>query len=147
MGRPRIRAFREALTRWADDRLGPDDLRPRLRIDGPLGFRQITPRLYDGIAQLAPFGIGNPKPTFWTPAAQVADGPRRMKERHLSMSLRHDGVALRGVFWRAAERAPEIAAARDGLDVAYSIERNTFNGNTSLEVSVADVRASGAGPR
>ena len=147
MGRSRIRAFREALTAWADDRLGPDDLRPRLRIDGPLGFRQITPRLYDGIGQLAPFGIGNPKPTFWTPAAQVADGPRRMKERHLSMSLRHDGVALRGVFWRAAERAPEIAAARDGLDVAYSIERNTFNGNTSLEVSVADVRASGAGPR
>jgi single-stranded-DNA-specific exonuclease len=147
MSRSRIRAFREALTEWAGDRLGPDDLRPRLRIDGQLGFGQITPRLYEGISQLAPFGIGNPKPTFWTPAAQVADGPRRMKERHLSMSLRHDGVALRGVFWRAAERAPEIAAARDGLDVVYSIERNTFNGNTSLEVSVADVRASGAGPR
>ena len=147
MGRARIRAFREAMTRWADDRLGPDDLRPRLRIDGQLGFRQITPRLYDGISQLAPFGAGNPKPTFWTPAAQLADGPRRMKERHLSMSLRQDGVALRGVFWRAAERAAEIAAAREGLDVAYAIERNTFNGITSLEVTLADVRASGAEPR
>ena len=146
-GRSRIRAFREALTQWADERLGPDDLRPRLRIDGQLGFRQITARLFDGIGQLAPFGIGNPKPTFWTPAAQLADGPRRMKERHLSMSLRQEGVALRGVFWRAAERAPEIAAARDGLDVAYSIERNTFNGNSSLEVSLADVRASGVHPR
>ncbi|MBP1604201.1 MAG: recJ, partial [Acidobacteria bacterium] len=112
-----------------------------------LGFRQITARLFDGIGQLAPFGIGNPKPTFWTPAAQLADGPRLMKERHLSMSLRQEGVALRGVFWRAAERAPEIAAARDGLDVAYSIERNTFNGNSSLEVSLADVRASGVHPR
>jgi single-stranded-DNA-specific exonuclease len=147
MSRSRIRAFREALTTWADERLGPDDLRPRLRIDGQLGFRQITPRLYDGISQLAPFGVGNPKPAFWTAAAQLADGPRRMKERHLSMSLRQDGVALRGVFWRAAERAAEIAAARDGLDVVYSIERNTFNGFASLEVSLADVRASGAVPR
>jgi single-stranded-DNA-specific exonuclease len=147
IARSRIRAFRDALTRWADDRLGPDDLRPRLRIDGQLGFRQITPRLYDGVSQLAPFGIGNPKPTFWTPLAQLADGPRRMKERHLSMSLRHDGVALRGVFWRAAERFAEIAAARDGLDVAYTLERNTFNGHTTLEVALADVRASGTAPR
>ena len=147
IARSRIRAFREALAQWADDRLGPDDLRPRLRIDGQLGFRQITPRLYEGISQLAPFGMGNPKPVFWTASAQLADGPRRMKERHLSMGLRHDGVALRGVFWRAAERAAEIAAARDGLDVAYSIERNTFNGNTSLEVFLADVRAPGVSPR
>jgi single-stranded-DNA-specific exonuclease len=145
--RGRIRAFREALTGFADDRLGPDDLRPRLRIDGQLGFRQITSRLYEGISQLAPFGIGNPKPVFWTAAAQLADGPRRMKERHLSMSLRENGVALRGVFWRAAERAPEIAAARDGLDVAYSIERNTFNGTTSLELALSDIRASGMDPR
>jgi hypothetical protein len=63
------------------------------------------------------------------------------------MSLRHEGVALRGVFWRAAERSAEIAAARDGLDVAYSIERNSFNGSTSLEVSLADVRAAGTDPR
>jgi len=146
VARARIRAFRDALTAWADDHLGPDDLRPRLRIDGRLGFRQITPRLYEGLAQLAPFGIGNPKPTFWTAAARVADGPRRMKERHLSMSLRHDGVALRGVFWRAAERAREVEAAREALDVAYSIERNTFNGNTSLEVSLADIRAATAEP-
>jgi single-stranded-DNA-specific exonuclease len=145
VARAHIRAFRDAITAWADDHLGPDDLRPRLRIDGQLGFRQITPRLYDGLAQLAPFGIGNPRPTFWTPAARLADGPRRMKDRHLSMSLRHDGVALRGVFWRAAERAGEIEAGREGLDVAYSIERNTFNGSTSLEVSLADIRAAAAG--
>lgn len=141
--RGRIKDFREALTRWADDRLGPDDLRPRLRIDGQLGFRQITPRFMAGLTSLAPFGIGNPKPVFWTHGAQLADGPRRMKERHLSMSLRHEDVALRGVFWRAAERAADISAAGSGLDVAYSVEENTFNGNTSLEVSLSDVRPAG----
>lgn len=141
--RGRIRAFREALTRWADDRLSPDDLRPRLRIDAQLGFRQITPRLMEGLTSLAPFGIGNPKPVFWTHGAQLADGPRRLKERHLSMSLRHEGVALRGVFWRAAERAADISAAGSGLDVAYSVEENAFNGKTSLEVSLSDVRPAG----
>jgi single-stranded-DNA-specific exonuclease len=141
--RGRIKLFRDAMTEWADARLTPDDLRPRLRIDGPLGFRQITPRLIDGVRRLAPFGMGNPRPLFWTAGATLADGPRRMKERHLSMSLRHDGVALRGVFWRAAERAAAIEAARGGLDVAYTVEQNSFNGTTSLEVSLADVRPAG----
>jgi single-stranded-DNA-specific exonuclease len=145
MERGRITAFREALTKWADDRLTPDDLRPRLRIDAQLGFRQITPRLMEGVTRLAPFGIGNPKPVFWTAGASLADGPRRMKERHLSMSLRHEGIALRGVFWRAAERAAAIEAARGGLDVAYSVEQNRFNGTTSLEVSLADVRPADTG--
>ncbi len=145
MERGRIKAFREAIAGWAEDRLSPDDLRPRLRIDAPLGFRQITPRLMEGLNRLAPFGIGNSRPVFWTAGAQLADGPRRLKERHLSMSLRHDGVPLRAVFWRAAERAADISAARGGLDAAYSVEQNTFNGTTSLELSLADVRPSRAG--
>jgi single-stranded-DNA-specific exonuclease len=145
MKRGRITLFRDAMTRWADDRLTPDDLRPRLRLDAQLGFRQITPRLMEGVTRLAPFGIGNPKPMFWTSRASLADGPRRMKERHLSMSLRHEGIALRGVFWRAAERAAAIEAARGGLDVAYSVEQNSFNGTTSLEVSLADVRPADTG--
>jgi len=141
MERGRIRDLRHAIANWADDRLTPDDLRPRLRIDGRLRFREITPRLMDGLRRLAPFGIGNPRPTFWTPGTQVADGPRRLKERHLSMSLRQDGVAFRGLFWRAAERAAAIEAARSGLDVAYAVDQNTFNGTTYLELTLADVRA------
>lgn len=145
MRRENIRAFRQAIASWAEDRLSPDDLRPRLRIDGRVGFRQLTPGLMDALNQLAPFGVGNPKPVFLTSGVRLADGPRRLKERHLSMSLRHDGVPLRAVFWRAAERASEIAAVPGDLDVVYSVQQNTFNGTTSIEVSLADVRASSAG--
>ena len=38
----RIREFRSRINAHADDRLGPDDLRPRLWLDGPLPFRAIT---------------------------------------------------------------------------------------------------------
>ncbi|HOG27918.1 MAG TPA: single-stranded-DNA-specific exonuclease RecJ [Vicinamibacterales bacterium] len=145
MRREAIRAFRQAIAAWAEERLSPDDLRPRLRIDARIGFRQITPGLAQALSALGPFGIGNPKPVFATAGVRLADGPRRLKERHLSMSLRHDGVPLRAVFWRAAERAAEIAALAEGLDVAYSVQQNTFNGATSVEVSLADVRPAGGG--
>jgi single-stranded-DNA-specific exonuclease len=144
LDRQRIKAFREAVATVAEDRLTPDDLRPRLRVDAPLGFGAIRPELFAALSRLAPFGNGNPRPLFVARGATVTDGPRRLKERHLSMGLRHEGVVLRGLFWRAVEREPLIAGARDGLDLVYSVEQNTFNGLTSLEVQLADVKASAA---
>jgi len=135
-----VKAFRRAIADWADARLEPDDLRPRLQLDARLRFREITPALVDALAALAPFGAGNPKPLFLGRNLVVADGPRRLKDRHLSLSLRQDGVALRGVFWRGADRAEVIESARAALDVAYTVEQNTFNGMTRIEVSLADVR-------
>jgi single-stranded-DNA-specific exonuclease len=137
----RIKAFREAMGVVGDDRLSPDDLRPKLRFDAPLGFRHITDRFYEDLQRLAPFGNANPRPVFVTRAAEVTDGPRRLKERHLSLGLRHDGVVFRGLFWRAAEREPAISASRASLDLAYSIDQNSFNGRTSLELTLADVKA------
>jgi single-stranded-DNA-specific exonuclease len=142
MSAERIKAFRASVTAWADDRLGPDDLRPRLRIDARVHFRQLTLALVEGVGQLAPFGIGNPRPLFAATDVQVGDGPRRLKDRHLSVGLRQDGVPIRGVFWRGAERSAAIEQARDALDVAFSVEHNTFNGRSSVELSLTDVRPS-----
>lgn len=136
-----IKAFRLAVSQWAEERLGPDDLRPRLRIDAALRFGEINAGLVETLAALGPYGAGNAKPLFCARGVEVADGPRRLKDRHLSLSLRQDGVALRGVFWRGAERASAIEESRTALDVAFSVEQNTFNGTTRTELSLADVRA------
>ncbi len=136
----RIKAFRSSMAEWADERLGPDDLRPRLRLDARVSFRQLTLSFADQVGRLAPFGIGNPRPLFAATGVTVGDGPRRVKDRHLSMGLRQDGVPIRGIYWRGAERAAEIERARNGLDVAFSVEHNSFNGRSSVELSLTDIR-------
>ena len=60
----RIREFRARVNDHADALLGPDDLRPRLWLDGPLAFSEITGRVAAELAALAPFGPGNPRPVF-----------------------------------------------------------------------------------
>src|SRR5437016_9996333 len=52
----RIKELRRAVNAIADECLGPDDLVPRLRIDGDLTFRGITGGVTTGIAALAPYG-------------------------------------------------------------------------------------------
>jgi len=141
-----FKAFRAALQAYGDEHLGPDDLRPRLRVDGRLDFDAIKGRLVEEVSALEPFGIGNPRPVFCAGPVEVVDGPRRIKDRHLKMSLRHRGRIFRAMAWRAAEREPFVAANRGALDVAFSLAENTFNGETHTELTLADLRAPEAAP-
>ena len=137
----RIRDLRAAVNDFADDRIGPDDLRPRLWIDAPLTFRGISPQVAAEVASLAPFGVGNPTPVFKASGVEVVDGPRRLKERHLKMAFRQDGRVLRGVAWRAVEREAFVTEHRAALDLAFSVEHNEWNGERYLELTIADFRA------
>ena len=138
----RVREFRTAISDAADETLSPQDLVPRLRIDGDLTFRGITGGVAAGVAQLAPFGAGNPKPVFAARRVELVDGPRKLKERHLKMSLKQDGRIFRAVAWRAAERHDYLNEHRAALDVAFSLEQNHYNGQTYLELTLADVKGS-----
>jgi hypothetical protein len=54
--------------------------------------------------------------------------------------FKQDGRVFRGVAWRAAERAEYLASNRDRLELAYSLERGEYRGESTTELSVADVR-------
>src|SRR5882757_4432012 len=140
----RIRELRAAVNEVADETLGPDDLMPRLRIDGALAFREITGGVAAGILSLAPFGAGNPRPVFAARGVEIIDGPRKLKERHLKMSLKQEGRIFRAVAWRAAERHDFLSEHKAALDVAFSLEQNHYNGNTYVELTLADLKSAGS---
>src|SRR5215813_10668302 len=140
----RIRELRVAVNAVADETLGPDDLMPRLRIDGDLTFRGITGGVAAGVAALAPFGAGNPRPVFAARGVEIIDGPRKLKERHLKMALKQDGRIFRAIAWRAAERHDYLTEHRAALDVAFSLEQNEFGGETFVELSLSDARTHGS---
>jgi single-stranded-DNA-specific exonuclease len=136
----RIKEFRAAVNGVADETLGPEDLMPRLRIDGDLGFRGITGGVSAGVAALAPFGAGNPRPVFAARGVEIVDGPRKLKDRHLKMALKQDGRIFRAIAWRSAEQHDYLTEHKAALDVAFSLEQNQYNGETYTELTVADVK-------
>jgi single-stranded-DNA-specific exonuclease len=137
----RIKELRLAINAVADETLGPDDLMPRLRIDGDLTFRAITGGVAAGVAALAPFGAGNPRPVFAARGVEIIDGPRKLKERHLKMALKQEGRIFRAIAWRAAERHDFLAEHKTALDVAFSLDQNQYNGETYVELTLADLRS------
>ncbi len=136
----RIGELRRRLTSWANDRLNPEDLVPRLRIDAPLGLRDISGEVIEGLTRLGPFGAANPKPVFRASPIDLVQPPRRLKDRHLALLIRQDGRAFRAIAWRAVEREEYLTANRFGLELAYSLDRGEFRGERTTELTVADVR-------
>ena len=136
----RLKEFRVRITEEADTRLGPDELTPRLRIDGALPLPAITAGVIEGVATLAPFGAGNRRPIFHADGVAIVDGPRTVKERHLKMSVRQGQRVFRAIAWQAAERADFLNAHRAALNFAFSLTENHYRGQTFVELSVADVQ-------
>jgi single-stranded-DNA-specific exonuclease len=136
-----IPAFRARINAHANEVLEPDQLRPRLRIDGVLNLKQITPDLVEGLNAMAPFGLANPRPVFHAMPVEIVDGPRPLKDRHLKMTFRQDGRSFRAIAWRAAERAAFLTENRAGVNLAFSLDQNEFQGETYLELTVADFKS------
>jgi single-stranded-DNA-specific exonuclease len=137
----RVPEFRQRINAWADDVLEPDQLRPRLRIDAALSLNGITHDLVRGLDALGPFGMGNPRPVFHASPVEIVDGPRTLKERHLKMTFSQQGRRFRAIAWRAAERAEFLEKHRAGVNLAFSLDRNEFQGETYLELNVCDIRS------
>jgi len=143
MASDRVRELRARVNDYADGCLQPDDLRPRIWIDGALAFRSIDEQIASELTSLAPFGAGNPRPIFRASGVEVVDGPRRLKERHLKMAFRQDGRVMRGIAWRASEREEFVAEHKTAIDLAFSLEQDTWEGERYLQLSVADFKAPG----
>jgi single-stranded-DNA-specific exonuclease len=139
----RLGELRRRLSGWANERLTPDDLVPRLRIDSPLGLRDISQEVIAGLARLGPYGSMNPKPVFRASPVDLVEPPRKLKERHLALLVKQGGRAFRAIAWRAADREEYLTTHRFGLELAYALEESEYRGERFTELTVADVRAPG----
>jgi single-stranded-DNA-specific exonuclease len=136
----RLDELRRRLTACANERLRPEDLVPRLRIDAPLGLAEISGEVVRQLGRLGPFGAANPKPVFRAAPVDLVTPPRTLKDRHLSLLVRQNGRSFRAVAWRASDRLEYLTANRTGLELAYSLDQSEFQGEKVTELTVADVR-------
>jgi single-stranded-DNA-specific exonuclease len=119
---------------------------PRLTIDAEVPLSALTPGLLEAIAQLEPYGAGNPQPVFLAGALQVAGEPKRLGngERHLAFRVRQEGRELRVIAFGMAERAPELMSAEGRCCLVFTPRINEWQGRRTIELEARDFQA---GPR
>ncbi len=137
----RIEEFRRRLNAHAAARLTDEDLQPRIFIDAELPAEAITFELANQLRALEPFGAGNPRPVFLTRNLRVMSEPLVMKEQHLKLRLAGSGGRpLETVWWHGVESMEQTPGMNTGIEMAYTIETNSWNNEVRLQLCVEDLR-------
>jgi single-stranded-DNA-specific exonuclease len=137
-----LQAFTDAFEDAARETLSGEQLLPRLEIDAPLEFTEVGMPLMRELEILQPYGVGNPEPLFVTTHAEVCE--RKVFSAGVRYRLRQDGRVLGGVIFGVGDDYP--GQPGESVDVAYRLSENEWNGNTSVELKIAEVRAAAAAP-
>ncbi|MEA3211594.1 MAG: single-stranded-DNA-specific exonuclease [Chthoniobacter sp.] len=136
---PRFAEFREAFRACALELLSAEQLQHVQHLDVELTLGEIDYELLAHHEALQPFGMANPQPVFVARGVTLAGEPRVMKEKHLSLLLRQGRDEHRAVWFAAASQP----LPRLPWDIAFSIERNEWQGSVSAQIQVKAVRCAG----
>jgi len=142
----RISELSEALNRYAQECLRPEDLQVALEVDAEIAPQEITSELVKEVDALQPFGIGNREPVFVARGMRLLQPPRVLKEKHLKLKM---GIANNSHFrpvdvlgWRMAERLEQLPLQPGTeLDLAFTVEENQHPEFGGLQLILKDLRA------
>jgi len=132
LGRFRAR-FAEYVTRNTSE----EQRMPTLVYDAEISFDQLSLEFLASYDLLQPFGNGNPQPVFISRKVGLSRPPLHMKNNHLRFMLRQGYHEQDAVFFGGGERQ----LPNPPWDVAFTIDRNTFRGRTTLQLIIQDIRA------
>ncbi|MBI3955274.1 single-stranded-DNA-specific exonuclease RecJ [Candidatus Gottesmanbacteria bacterium] len=127
-----------------------------INIDMVLNMTEITGDLYAKLLLLEPFGVGNTEPVFLSKNIKIAGFSLVGRERnHLKMKLKisenitvnnnfshdleHDFIEAIG--FKMGEISSKFNPDRK-IDILYSLDENTWNSKTRLQLRLKDVRIS-----
>lgn len=138
-----IPAFTERFEKFVSENILKEQTYPQIEIDAVLEFKDITPKFFRVLKQFGPFGPGNMKPVFVS--KNVMDyGTSRLvgkEQEHLKLELVDSSSenVMNGIAFRMHEYNGHLKALNP-LDICYTIEENSFNGNTSIQLMIRDIK-------
>jgi single-stranded-DNA-specific exonuclease len=133
-----IDEFRKNFATYVLNNSDEEQRHPRLMYDAEISFDQLSLEFLASYDLLQPFGSGNPQPVFISREVGLSRSPLHMKNHHLRFMLRQGYHEQDAVFFGGGEHPlPDPP-----WDIAFTIDRNTFRGRTTLQLIIQDVRAS-----
>ena len=141
-----IPLFTERFEQFVSETILEEQTYPQIEIDALLEFKDITPKFFRVLKQFGPFGPGNMKPVF--ASKKVFDyGTSRLvgkEQEHLKLELVDSSSenVMNGIAFRMYAYNDHLKALNP-LDICYTIEENTFNGNTNIQLMIRDIKIDG----
>ena len=122
-----------------------EQLVPNIEIDAEIDFTDIDAKFVRILKQFQPFGPKNMSPVFLT--RNVVDtGAAKIVGKygeHLKLELRqlcHPEIVFPAIGFQLSEHYP-VTKSGAPFDVCFTVEENTFRGETKIQLQVKQLRA------
>lgn len=136
-----LSAFQKKFEEVVSSTITDEMLVPVVEIDLELPFDAITSKFRSIIKQMAPFGPGNHKPVFESGEVFVANSLTGFKDKHIRfLACQKGNETVHNVVGFDMMEHYERIASGDQFKIAYTIEENTYNGMTSLQLRLKDIK-------
>ena len=138
-----LEAFTERFLRLAAEEINPEQMTPQIDIDAVLDLKEINVKFMNELKRMNPFGPDNQKPIFCS--LNVKDyGTSKLVGKdmeHLKLEIIDDKshTPIHGIAFGMHKHNKHIKNMNP-FNICYTIEENTYNGNTSLQLLVKDIK-------
>ncbi len=112
---------------------------PELVIDSVLTFETINTAFYNIICQMEPFGPGNMRPVFVATHVLDTGYSKIVKDLHIRFVVTQNQKTITGIGFNMADKF-HLLEKKKPLDIVFTIDENEWNGETSLQLKVIDIR-------
>jgi single-stranded-DNA-specific exonuclease len=114
---------------------------PVVEVDLVIPLDAINGKFNNILKQMAPFGPENQKPVFEARNLYVVNSLSNFKDRHIKFLVGQEEseCVFQTVGFDMAEHYPQLANG-DRFKMAFTIEENTYNGMTSLQLRAKEIK-------
>jgi single-stranded-DNA-specific exonuclease len=114
---------------------------PEITIDLELELSEITPKFFRILQQMGPFGPQNMKPVFKTTSVRDNGYGKTVgaDKSHLKLNIIYgaDQKTYNAIGFGLGNK---IKSIKGDFDIAYSLDENEWNGNTSIQLILKDLK-------
>ncbi len=139
-----LQRFKERFQQIAAQEIVPEQLVPQIDIDAVLDLKQINAKFMSDLKKMSPFGPENHKPVFCTHGVQDYGTSKLVgrEQEHIKLEIIDSKSAsspIHGIAFGMSRFNAHIKQMKP-FDICYTIEENTYNGNTTLQLMIKDIR-------
>ncbi len=137
--RTRFDEFRDAFVDYARRNLSEESLLPTVYADIEIDPTQVNLELIEQLVKMEPFGMGNPTPAFMLRGMSATYTRELSQGKHFRARIRNGNSVLDAVAWRMGEKMGDFTGS---LDLVAGVERNDYNGQSSVQLVLRHWRTS-----
>jgi len=137
----KLEDFKKAFINFANERLTEENLQATLTLDSEIALQDITPRFMEFLDKLSPYGPGNMRPKFAIRNAEIAGAPKVIGKtgEHIRFKIRQGLKSCSAVGFGLSNKY-EMLITGQPVDIACVVETNEWQGNTSIQMNVRDIK-------